>query len=397
MQSDRARMFDVAMAALGSDVIGDLLDRSALPEYAAHHAAKHALLREYANAWLPKLGYRYPQIAIVDGFASCGRYRDGRIGSPLLLLYAYIGRSDTQLFKSPPHFVFIESRRGFARHLQAEVDAIRDLKGARVDVIHGRYEDHFPRVIEFLATTYRAPLPVFAFIDPRGYKDNPFELIRAYRRRLGEKAETMVYLPASFMARFVMTDLTENALQRTFGGSEALQRVRENPDAVDEEAAGRMANEYADLMREEYELVTDFTVDPVRHNEYYLFFGTGSMHGVREMKKAYWKVDPVGGSGYQQDARVAAGQGQMFGSAEVTELPHAETLPVLLREHFGTEPFSIQEAEEWTLLETRFLDSPHLRQNALIPLQAGGKLKVIETTRRRQVDFPPGTTMRFES
>jgi three-Cys-motif partner protein len=383
------------MDGLSNGVVGALLDRSELPEYAAHHGAKHGLLREYANAWLPKLGFSYPNTAIVDGFASAGRYREGNIGSPLLLLHAYIGRSDQHRFRAPPHFIFIESKRSFAGHLRAEIDALGDLKGAQVDVIHRRYEKHFPRVIDYLAATYQAPLPVFAFVDPRGYKDTPFELIRHYRRRLGDKAEAMVYLPVNFMARFVMTDLTDKALQRAFGGREAIERVRQNPDAVDQQAGARMASEYADLMRQEYDLVTDFTVDPVRHNEYYLFFGTGSEHGVREMKRAYWKVDPVGGSGYQQDPQVAAGQGTFFGAAEVTQLPHEETLPALLRMQFGSHVFSIEEAERWTLLHTRFLDSPHLRQNALIPLQAAGKLQVIETTRRREIDFPPGTTMRF--
>jgi three-Cys-motif partner protein len=384
------------MSELQSELDAVRLPPEKLPSYAAHHVAKHALLREYANAWLPMLGFKYPQTAIVDAFASAGRYQDGRMGSPLLMLHAYVGRSDQRLFKAPPHFIFIESKLSYAQHLQAEIDEIDDLKGACVDVIHGSYEERFPQVIEYLATTYRAPLPVFAFVDPRGYKDTPFELIRVYRRRLGSKAEAMVYVPVSFMARFVMTDLTENALRRALGGSDAVQRVRDNPDAVDKDAGPRMATEYAKLMREEYELVTDFTVDPVRHNQYYLFFGTGSDHGVREMKNAYWKVDPVGGSGYQQDARVAKGQGQMFGVDEVTQLPQEETLPALLRQHYGTEIFGIEEAERWTLLDTRFLDRPHLRRWALSPLEQANELKVVQSSRKRKSDYPAGTKMRFK-
>ena len=92
------------------------------------------------SAWLPKLGFSYPQVAIVDGFASAGRYRDGRRGSPLIMLDAYLGRSagDRARFKHPPDFTFIESKRSFAQHLRDEIDAIGDLKGARVEVIHGR-------------------------------------------------------------------------------------------------------------------------------------------------------------------------------------------------------------------------------------------------------------------
>jgi hypothetical protein len=81
-----------------------------MPIYAPHHAAKHKLIREYANVWLPKLGFAYPRTVIIDSCTSAGRYRDDRYGSPLILLHAYLGRPDRARFKSPPHFVFIEER-----------------------------------------------------------------------------------------------------------------------------------------------------------------------------------------------------------------------------------------------------------------------------------------------
>jgi hypothetical protein len=127
-----------------------------------------------------------------------------------------------------------------------------------------------------------------------------------------------------------MTNLTEGALTRALGGADAVQRLREHPDAIDREAGERIADWFAELMRKEYDLVTQFTIDPVRHNEYHLFFGTGSEDGVRVMKRAYWTVDPVGGSGYQQDPRQALGQGALFGPAELRRLPDEDTLPVLL-------------------------------------------------------------------
>jgi hypothetical protein len=197
------------------------------------------------------------------------------------------------------------------------------------------------------------------------------------------------------MARFLMTNLTEGALRRALGGADAVQRIRENPDAIDSEAGERIADWFAELMRNEYDLVTQFTIDPVRHNEYHLFFGTGSEHGVRVMKRAYWKVDPVGGSGYRQDPLQALGQGALFGPAELRRLPDEDTLPALLRAHYGTRVFEAQDAERFTLLRTRFLDTPHLRQWALRPLEKAGELEVVASSRRRAADYPAGTRMRF--
>ncbi len=110
------------------------------------------------------MGFTNDRVVIIDAFASAGRYRDGGVGSPLIFLHAYLGRSDHGRFKAPPHFVLMEPRLGFARHLRAEVDAL-DLRGATVDVIHGSYEDEFPRIVRYLAATYRPPLPTFLFVD----------------------------------------------------------------------------------------------------------------------------------------------------------------------------------------------------------------------------------------
>jgi three-Cys-motif partner protein len=381
------------MTSLSSELSGQLLADPDLPEYHAHHAAKHGLLRNYANAWLPKLGYSYPKIAIVDGFASAGRYRDRRMGSPLLLLHAYLGRTDQARFQSPPHFVFIESVRKFARHLRAEVDAIQNLQGATVDVIYGKYEDEFPRVVDYVATQYRQPVPTFAFVDPRGYEDNPFDLLRSYRARLGAKAEAMVYVPISFMARFVATEITEQAMDRAFGSREAWDEVRRKA-APGVEAGARLAEAYSDVMSDEFRWVSRFVIDPVRHNEYYLFFGTDHLDGLKVMKAAYWKIDPVGGSGYQQDPLSAAGQGTLFGPAGAPGPAAADaSLAELLRERFGLREFSINEAEEFALTATRYRET-HVRP-ALITMQDAGRLHVTHSTRRSEKHFPAGTRMRF--
>jgi three-Cys-motif partner protein len=380
------------VSGLSSPGAPALLPLERLPEYAPHHNAKHKLIREYANVWLPKLGFSYPQVAVVDGYASAGRYRGRQPGSPLILLHAYLGRSDHDKFQSQPHFIFLEERREFAAHLQAEVDDL-DLKGTRVDVIHGAYVDRFPMVVEWLATHYRQPLPTFVFIDPLGYKGNPFSHLRLLKRQLPKKSEALVYVPASWMARFARTGITANALDELYSS-------RSWEDAVKQESTRRGASEalagaFYDVMKGEFDWVTRFNVDPLRRNDYYLMFGTDSLPGLREMKRAQWKVDPVGGRAYQQSAARAIGQGELFAAEELGELPREETLPVLLRERFGTEAFTIEDAEFFTLTQTRFLDDKHLRQWALLPLQSAGQLKVEQSTRRRERDFPAKTVMRF--
>ena len=381
------------MSVLDSGLTAALLPLDKLPPYSPHHRAKHELLRRYMDVWMSKLGFTYDQVVLIDGFASAGRYKDNRRGSPLIMLDAYVGREDRGRFKSPPHFVFIESNKRFTQHLRAEVDAYPSLHGATVDVIYGTYEKQFPRVIEHLATAYRQPVPAFVFVDPRGYKDNPFSHIEDFKRRMPDKSEAMVYLPASFMARFLATGITAAALTKLYGGPTWEEAV-EMDEPSRQRAGERLAKLFGDRLSEHFDWVTSFNVEPERRNDYYLLFGTDHKDGLRAMKRGMWAVDQHGGEGFKQ-AKTLPGQGQLFGDDTVTVPPDTTILGGLLRAEFGEQVFCIEEAEDFTLCRTKYLDSPHLRRWALRPLEQSGDLEVLESTRRRKGDYPPGTKMRF--
>ncbi len=384
------------MSELDSGLEGARLPPDKIPPYRAHHRAKHELLRRYMEVWQPKLGFTYDHVALVDGFASAGRYRDTQRGSPLIMLDAYVGRSATDRahFKSPPHFVFIESNKRFACHLKMEVEAYPTLHGARVDVIHGRYEDEFPRVVDHLATSYRQPVPTFAFVDPRGYANNPFSHIEDFKRRMPDKSEVIVYLPASFMARFLETGITAAALTKLYGGP-TWEEAKEMDEPSRQRAGERLAGLFGDRLSEHFDWVTSFNVEPERRNDYYLLFGTDHKVGLREMKRGMWAVDSRAGEGFKQ-AKTRPGQAQLFGDDTATAPPDTTILGGLLRGEFGTRVFTIQDAEDFTLCRTKYLDSPHLRSWALRPLENSGHLVVVKSKQgRRKGDYPPGTTMRF--
>ncbi len=383
------------MSELSSHITPVRLPPNKLPPYQAHHRAKHELLRRYMDVWLPKLGFTYGQVALVDGFASAGRYRKNERGSPLIMLDAYVGRSasDRALFRSPPHCVFIESRKDYAQHLKAEVASYPTLHGATVDVIHGSYEEEFPKVVTYLASAYHQPVPTFAFIDPLGYADNPFSHIAAFKSAMPNKSEVMVYLPAAFMARFLETGITDEALTKLYGGP--TWEDAKTLDAQSRQRVGqRLAGLFGDRLKEHFDWVTSFNVEPERHNDYYLLFGTNHKDGLRAMKQGMWKVDAHGGEGFKQP-KVLPEQGQLFGDDQLTAPPDTSILGGLLSAEFADRTFTITEAEDFTLCRTRYLDKPHLRAWVLRPLERSGKITVIESSRNHKGVYPPGTTMRF--
>jgi three-Cys-motif partner protein len=380
------------MSGLVTSVAGVALSKNRLPHYDEHPKAKHRLLEEYMKVWFAKLAQSYPQVAVIDGFASAGRYQDGRPGSPLIFLRGYLDHAARTNFRSPPHFDFIEARRRFAEHLVSEIEALPDLAGSRVEVIHGEYEDQFPLVIDALLGRYRAQRPpTFAFVDPLGYAKAPFPLLRDYRARLGKTAEAMVYVPTDFMARFVGTNITEQALDSAFGSRTAWERVRDEAQPGGE-ASDRLAEAYANVLRTQYWLVSRFAVDPTSRNRYYLFFGTDHIEGLKAMKAAYWKVDPEDGRGYRQDLVTAAGQGELFAAAVEAPNEPEENLAALIADRFADREFTIEDAELFALTDTGFRET-HVRALALAPLEAAGRLSVLRPGKR---GFPAGTKMRLK-
>lgn len=66
----------------------------------------------------------------------------------------------------------------------------------------------------------------------------------------------------------------------------------------------------------------------------------------------------------------------------------------MLGEKFGRSWFTIEQAEEFTLLETPFRDNAHLKPT-LRAAEADETLEVRRPPRKRAGSFTPGTRMRF--
>jgi hypothetical protein len=105
-------------------------------------------------------------------------------------------------------------------------------------------------------------------------------------------------------------------------------------------------------------------------NDYRLVFGLGHLKGLEIAKDAMWKVDPIGGTSYV--ATTESGQEVLFGPSELVD-----TAPLLaqLRAKLGTEWFTIEQAEECTLLDTPFRKG-HLRRRTLQPAERDAVLEV---------------------
>ena len=343
-----------------------------------HTIAKHQVLRAYVEAWIPVMGHqalrvrrtdgKAARLLLVDGFAGPGRYEGGEPGSPLILLDVLLEHRDFERLSGVEfHLLFIEQDERRVEHLRGELAGLGELPdNVRVHLVHGAFEARMGKLIDEVTGSGRTLIPTFTFIDPFGYTGASMSLTG--RLLDFPRSEILVFLPFSFVYRFAGRAGQENALDSLFGC----------PDWRDGKLLSGARRRKFLLRLFERQLASHESVEHVRSfqlktgdgNDYRLVFGLGHQKGLEIAKDAMWKADPTSGTSYS--ALTDSGELVLFGPEELLD-----TSPLLaeLRDIFGTRWFTIDEAEECTLLRTPFKKG-HLRRRTLQPAERKGVLKV---------------------
>jgi three-Cys-motif partner protein len=345
-----------------------------------HTAAKHRILRKYLDAWLPIMAKYNPKLLLIDGFAGPGKYNGGEDGSPLIMLKAFLEHEQRDRIAARELvYFFIESHGGRAKHLTGEVDAMRPLpNNVSAFPMHGEYSEVMERVLADVSQL----VPTFAFIDPFGYKDTKFVLTS---RILGfPRCEVLVYFPTPHLARWVGHADTGEAFTTLYG-----DRAWEAAVPLKGAERRQMLHDlFRDALSRSATHVRSFEIVTAENMGYHLFFGTGNTLGLEKMKEAMWAVDPTGGLRYR-DSTIRDQMVLFEPEPDFTVLREA------LRAHFGATPFSIEQAEQFTLLSTPFLPNRHLKRKTLAIAEKGGELDVKRSAGARNGTYVPGTVLRF--
>lgn len=360
-----------------------------------HTKAKHELLLAFFNKWVSIHSEHFTQrgaglVRVYDGFAGPGVYSGGESGSPLILMRALC--TNPNLFgrwtpvRYEMHFVEKDERR--AEMLQGKLEdfeaAMRDTETGWTDrvkwsVTPGRYEDNVPG-----PTPERSAL--FLFLDPFGYSHAPMTLTHNLLQQ--PKSDTLIFLPLSFVNRFVGREGQARALDRFFGTSE----WRQVPDGPGRPQA-LLDLFQAQLRKAGLTWVSPFRLQPEdRANTYWIVGGSGHLSGYASIKAGFWAVDPRNGKRYTTPPSVGAGQEALVIETGPVK-PDTQELLDGLRERFKSESFTVEEAIEFTK-RSRFLDS-HLKRMTLAAAEKSGKLDVTRPSGVRQFKEGKGITLRF--
>ena len=347
--------------------------RQTIWEVEPHTRAKHEILKRYLQAWMIILSQgRFPEILYIDGFAGPGEYAGGEIGSPIIAL-------DTALSYESPltakvHFLFVEKEDARADHLRKQV-ALRTLPAHFRVIVEGgvTFEAAFEtRLPEFVRSGRL--LPTFAFIDPFGWTGAPFSLVKKILSQ--RSCEVFINFMYEEINRFIShPDQVVNfnnffgtdAWNRCVGESDPRRRNRCLHDLYVQQL--RMTAKAAYVRSFEMSNARDVT-------DYYLFYATNELLGLKKMKEAMWKADESGEFRFSD-----ATDPKQLVSFE--RLPSLATLQAHLLAAFSGKTVSVAEIEKFVLVDTPFRETHYKR--ILKALEKATQLKVISAAPGRKI------------
>jgi three-Cys-motif partner protein len=359
-----------------------------------HTAAKHALLLAFFNKWVSIHSEFFARrrggvVRVYDGFAGPGVYSGGEAGSPLILMQALCSNPNLHERWNAVRYEmsFVEKDPRRAEMLRTKLtefeEGMRQGPGWTDRVVWsvtcGRYEENVPQPAP-------DPSALFLFLDPFGYSHAPMELTQDLVQQ--PKSDTLIFLPLSFVNRFVGREGQERALDRFFG----TPAWREVPDGPGRPEA--LLDLFENQLRSVgLEWVGRFRLLPEeRSNSYWIVGGSGHLSGFASIKEGFWAVDPRNGREFRAAQAAAPGQEALQLPEEPVE-PDTTQLLALLRAQFGTEPFTVEQAIDFTK-RSRFLET-HLKRRTLAPAEKAGTLLVERPAGVRQFKEGSGISMRF--
>jgi len=359
-----------------------------------HTLTKHLILRQYLNAWLPMMSTYHGRIVFIDGFAGPGRYKDGELGSPIIVLTTLLNH---RYFQQPRGdrefvFVFIEKDKPRAQALEAELARLAKERTIPDWVKYGVEQDKFgdvvTRALDDLERKGNKLAPTLLFVDPFGFSDAPLEVIARVTKN--PNCECLITFMFDSIRRWLPhRDVTIAAHFDLLFGTNDWRTLLDEP--ARRRRAGILTLYRNQLMsRAGLKYVRTFEMLNNRNRPIYsLFFGTTHKEGLSKMKEAMWKADP--GAGRVFSDRTASGQTVLF-----QPLPDFALLTRLLQKRFrGRGWMSINDVMDFVLVDTPFCEKLHLKRRTLAPMEEADpplmEVRRPRGARNRAGDYPQGT------
>ncbi len=311
-----------------------------------HTKAKHALLREYLQAWYPiLLQAGFKKITYAEGFAGPGIYEADEPGSPLVALETFVRHRVALDATCTVNVVLVEERHDRRSRLCEELD--KALQGRLAPRPAGLHLHVAPKgdckdaLLPSLDSAGAFGQPIFAFLDSFGGPDVPREVLT--RVANNQSSEVLVTFGPNFLVRFGEQEQHAGAGDQAFGPT-AWRDVLQQPST---EKKRYLVTQYRDSLHDAgFAFTAVFELVDEQGQALYLMFGTNNRRGLEVMKDAMWKVDRAQGIRYR-DPRDPS---QTLLEFDLD--PQTATLGRMLLEQLRDEPRTVDFLRDFALLET---------------------------------------------
>lgn len=348
-----------------------------------HTLAKHAIIRKYWQAWLPIMSRWNGRVVYIDGFSGPGEYTGGEIGSPLIAINEALNH--TANITSEVLFLFVESDKSRADHLGALLASKSLPSNFKFEVINSEFKYVMSQIFQKLGNDNKILAPTFAFVDPFGYSNTPFDLIAQLMKYRG--CEVLITFMYQSINRFVDVESQWPHLDELYGTTEWREVLKaKSPKERLSILHSVYKNQLETNAGAKYVLPFEME-DSGGRTKYFLFFCTNNLKGLSSMKKAMWDVDPTG------DFRFAYSSNPNQLQLIDTE-PDFEQLRNQVISEFRGKDVSVEMLEEFILVNTPFLDT-HYKRQVLKRMEELDKISVVSSPRIRRNSYPRGTVIRF--
>ncbi len=322
----------------------------------------------------------------VDGFAGPGIYRKGEEGSPIIALKEAIGHSFP--LKSEILFFFIEVDPERFQSLQQRVATLQIPSNFKVHPVLGKFDETMTGLLDQLDEAGKGLAPTFAFLDPFGFSHTWLPMVR---RLMGyQRCEVLITFMYEEINRFLGHPDQPQHFDALFGCEDWRQAL----SMQDSQERKRFIHDlYQRQLREAASIrfVRSFEmVNEGKRTDYFLFFGTNSLDGLKKMKEAMWKVDER--SGLQFSDATDLNQVLLF-----KKEPDYEDLKRRILSNFRGLAVTVEAIEEFVLVSTPYRET-HYKRHVLKPMEVSkppGLVVRRAPTGRRKGTFPPETLIEF--
>ena len=347
-----------------------------------HTAAKHVILSRYLAAWLPIISRGYPKLSYIDAFSGPGSYSGGEDGSPVIALKTMLDHKAA--IQAECYFDFVELKPDRAAALASAVARTQDELGrpanAHVVVHQGTFEEAFATIGPRLKS--EGTIPTFAFIDPFGWTGLPFSIVSELLRR--PSTEVFINFMFEEINRFLEHPDQVRNFDYLFGSPDWRTCIRLSGP----ERNKCLRDLYARKLGENAKYVRYFEMrNKSNATDYFLFFATNSLLGLKKMKEAMWKVDQAGAFSFSDATN--PNQMTLFASE-----PNYDQLRKLITDRFVGRSVSVEKIEEFVVTETAFRET-HYKKQVLQKIEGAAFEVQRSKPDRRRGTFPEGTVLRF--